>query len=316
MRLRRIPVTSKTLEEAAFKGMRWLERSARRPEGFTSDEPRCFLIVSRNARDPRLTDYGSRLHRTLIKSFKMDLKRLPLLTHPFDFIDYLSICSQSEAAGFSHRNRHQIEREVFKHGEDFFWNLVPRKHHQMNCIALINYHHFKRLRFPMRRAMEGVIDACRRTALDVSRPLSGDEFEQQLYFITHWAYALSDYGCVPLNQRRHVRLYRFLRSVLPAALEYGNLETLSEVVGCLKIFGHRNRDANLRPALQCILRRQNPDGSWGSEHYGTARHATCVAVLALYEYRAHREDDRWGPPARSSRLQVRSEPAAASFKYS
>ena len=170
----------------------------------------------------------------------------------------------------------------------------------MNCIALINYHHFKLLKFPMRRTMEEVINACRKTALDGSRPLSEDEFEQQLYFITHWAYALSDYGCVPLSARRHARLYRFLRSVLPAALAYGNLETLSEVVACLKIFGHGNRDAYLRPALQSILLRQNPDGSWGSTHRGTDRHSTCVAVLALYEYRAHREDSCWGPPAKSS----------------
>jgi hypothetical protein len=301
MRLRRIPITSKALEEAAFRGMRWLKRSTRQPEGFTSDEPRCFLIVSRSARDPRLTDYASRIHRQLIKSFNVDLKRLREMTHPFDFIDYLSFCSQSEDVGFTHRNRQRIEKAVFKHGEDFFWNLDPRKLHVMNCITLINYYHFKRLRFPMRRTMEEVINACRRTALDGSRPLSADEFEQQLYFITHWAYALSDYGCVPLSAQRHARLYRFLRSVLPAALEYGNIETLSEVVACLKIFGHRNRDAYLRPALQNILRRQNPDGSWGSVHYGTARHATCVAVLALYEYRAHR-DERWGPPAKSSRF--------------
>ena len=302
MRLRRIPVTSKALEEAALKGMRWLERLARQPEGFTSDEPRCFLVISRSARDPRLTDYASRVHRRLIKSFKVDLKRLRKLTHPFEVIDYLSFCSQSEDAGFNHQNRQHIEKAVFKYGESFFWNLLPQKLHPMNSIALINYYHFKRLRFPMRRTMEDVIKTCRRAALDGSRPLSEDEFEQQLYFITHWTYALSDYGCVPLSPRRHATLYRFLCSILPAALEYGNLETLSEVVACLKIFGHRNRDANLRPSLQNILLRQNPDGSWGSEHYGTARHATCVAVLALYEYRAHREDDRWGPAASRSRL--------------
>jgi hypothetical protein len=158
----------------------------------------------------------------------------------------------------------------------------------------------KRLGLPVRWTMEEVIESCRPTALDNSRELSEDEFEQQLYFVTHWAYALSDYGCVPLSPRRHAPLYRFLRAVLPAALEYGNLETLSEVVGCLKIFGHRNRDANFRPALQTILRRQNPDGSWGSAVYGSARHATCVAVLALYEYRRHRQDSQWGPVARSS----------------
>ncbi len=255
MLCRRIPVTSKALDEAAFKGMRWLQRSARQPEGYSADEPRTFLIVSRNARDPFLTDYASRVHRALLKSFNMDLKRLRELTHPFDFIDYLSFCSQSEDAGFSHPSRQRIEKAVFKHGEDFFWNLFPRKLHSMNCIALINYYHFKRLRFPMRHTMEEVIKACWRTALDGSRHLSEDESEQQLYFITHWAYALSDYGCLPLDPRQHEALYRFLCGVLPAALEYGNLETLSEVVGCLKIFGYRNRDANLRPALQSILRR-------------------------------------------------------------
>jgi len=232
----------------------------------------------------------------------MDLKRLRKLTHPFDFIDYLSLCSQSEDAGFSHSDRQHIEKAVLKQGEAFFWNIFPRKLHAMNCIALINYYHFKQLEFPMRRTMEEVINACRRAALEGSRSLSEDEFEQQLYFITHWTYALSDYGCVPLSQRRHASLYRFLCRILPAALEYGNLETLSEVVACLKIFGHRNRDENLRPALQNILRRQNPDGSWGSMYRGTDRHATCVAVLALYEYRAHTQDNGWGPPAKSSRL--------------
>ena len=302
MRLRRIAVTSRALDEAAFKGLRWLQRLTLQPDGFTSDEPRCFLTVSRSARDPHLTEYAHRVHRRLIKSLRMDLRQLRKLTQPFDFIDYLSFCSQSEDAGFRPRNRKQIENAVLDHGEDFFWNLAPRKHKPLNCVTLINYYHFKRLRFPMSQTLEDVIRACRGTALNESRPLSEDEFEQQLYFITHWAYALSDYGCLPLSPQRHPRLYGFLWRVLPAAVEYGNLETLSEVVACLKIFGHRNSDASLRPALQNILRRQNPDGSWGSVHRGIARHATCVAVLALYEYRSHSDGERWGPPASGSRL--------------
>ena len=76
MRRTASPLTSKALHEAAFSGMRWLERSSRQAEGFTSDEARSFLVVSRNARDPFLTDYASRVHRALVRSYKMDMKRL------------------------------------------------------------------------------------------------------------------------------------------------------------------------------------------------------------------------------------------------
>lgn len=293
--------TSSNLHEAAFNGMRWLERASRQPEGFTSDEARAFLIVRRNALDPFLTDYARRLHRRLITSYKMDMRRLRELTHPNGFIDYLSFCVQSEELGAKHRQKDRVVKAVLERGNEFFQNVWPRKHHYLNCLALINYYHFKRLRVPLQLTMEKIIESCGATALDRSVELSQDEFEQQLYFVTHWAYALSDYGCAPLNPREHTRLYRFLRRVLPEALESGNLETLAEVVGCLKIFGHRNGDIFLRPALRNILRRQNPDGSWGSVVYGTARHTTCVAVLALYEYRAHQKS-KWGPVARRSLL--------------
>src|SRR6185312_11131880 len=127
----------------AFRGMRWLERSARRPEGFTSDEPRCFLIVSRNSLDPLMTDYAERLHKRLVKSYKMDLRRLREIKHPYGFIDYLSVCLQSEALGACHPHKQRIAKAVLEHDEDFFWNGLPRKHHHLNCVALINYYHFK-----------------------------------------------------------------------------------------------------------------------------------------------------------------------------
>ncbi len=302
MRNGRIALTNKALHTATYLGMLWLAHLTLDPEGFSSDEAQCFLTVSRNARDPFLAESAAQIHRELIASYTMDLEALRNLEKPNQGIDYLSYCTQSERIGLAPACKAPVQAAIREIGEAFFWNVQPDTLTGENCTTLILYYHFGRLGFRMRHSLQEVIRRCGPVALDRSHALSEDELEEQLYFVTHWVYALSDYGAIPLDREAHAALYGYLRAVLPEALDFGNVETLGEVVECLKIFGHRNGEAFLRPALRQIYKRQNPDGSWGSFRYETARHATWCGVTALYEYREPLPPGVWGPPADRSCL--------------
>ena len=296
MRRGDVELSPAAFREAAMKGMLWLAHSTLQAARFTSDEAQCFLTISGNAADEVLAENAASIHRELLETYPLNVERLPDLPEPRFIIDYLSFCTQSERLGQPHPHKSDVLDAVHRHGEEFFWNVTPGELSRANCTTLINYYHFSRLQIPMTHSMQEVLAVCGPAALESARELSEEEFEQQLYFVTHWIYALSDYGAAPLARDVHPQLYQYLYDVLPEALAYGNLETLGEVVEGLKIFGHTNSDPWLRPALTNLLKRQNPDGSWGSQRHATTIHSTWCAVTALYEYRPHLDDARWGPP--------------------
>lgn len=305
-----IQPTAEALHEAAFKGLRCLAPSFIRAENFCADEVLCFFVASRTARDPVIAEYAQRLYCELVQAAVMDWERLDVLdAHPILFIDLLAYCLHSEYLGVTHREKQRLRREVLKRGGEFFWKVHPQAHHVSNSVTLITHYFFERLGFPVHRTAQDVLAACAPLALQRSSSLSREELEQQIYFVTHWVFALSDYGRLPLRATAHDELYSFLRALLPRALASENLELVAEVLISLKIFGCRNDDPRLRRALVWILERQNPDGSWGNDEEVSNRHATCVSSLALYEYRTGRAS-RWGAPGRRSCLKPKADGVA------
>lgn len=297
MRLGQPDVTPRALHEAAYKGLLWLAQSTL--ESFSSDETQCFGSVRQNVRDAFLAEQAEHIHDELLATYPMDLERLQNLEHARSFIDYLSYCSQSDVLGRRYQHRDAVENAVRNYGEDFFWNVWPDELCGDNCTSLINYYHFGRLGLPMRHSLAEVVESCGPKALNRSRDISEDDFEQQIYFVTHWIYALSDYGARPLCRERHPKIYAFLCDVFPDAFEHGNLETLGEVIECLKLFGDMNADPAFQPGLRSILKRQNPDGSWGSPQFSTVIHTTWCCITALYDYRPQGNTGEWGPRAAS-----------------
>lgn len=296
MRLDDPEPTPHTIHDAVLRGMLWLADSTL--NGFSSDEAQCFGTIRQNAFDASLAEDAARVHDELLANYAWDQQRLEQADQPRRFIDFLSFCSQCDVLNRRHPQLDAVRKVVAERGEDFFWNISPEELCGANCTTLINYYHFDRLNVPMRHSFGEVVELCGPRALRRDLATSDDEFEQQIYFATHWVYALSDYGAIPLRRDWHSGLYAFLRDVLADAYAHGNLETLGEVIECLKIFGDTNADPAFDAALRGMLKRQNPDGSWGSPRFGTVIHTTWCCLTALYDYREHADSAVWGPTGR------------------
>lgn len=283
MRISSARPTAAALHAAVLAGLRWLEAGARDPARLTSDHLLCFRMLQRNARDKRLSARVTRLYRKLLPCYPLDLDALTCVAEPHEFIDSLCVAALREEQGMAGPETAAIRAAVLARPEEFFWTLSPREHRYANCVTLINYYHFERLGIRMGHTLAEILSSCAPLALERSRERSEDELEPWLYFATHWVYALSRYGAIRLDRREHVVVYELLERTLPDALDYGNVETLAEVVGCLKLFGD-DEEPGLSSAIQLLWKRQNPDGSWGSRRRCNRTHATSVVVIALAQY--------------------------------
>ncbi|TNE45334.1 MAG: hypothetical protein EP343_27360 [Deltaproteobacteria bacterium] len=114
-----------------------------------------------------------------------------------------------------------------------------------------------------------------------------DHYSSQNYFLTHVIAALTLYGeeplvLSPLTQkiwRYWEREWSTLRN------KVGDFDLLAEVLFCYKLYG-RGHTSKVKDGLRYLLKKQNPDGSWGSpkdlagSHYRVI-HPTWTALTAL-----------------------------------
>jgi hypothetical protein len=298
----RLSLDAASRHVAVFQGLLWLARLTLDEDEPTSDEAQCFLTVSRNAADPFLARHAQAIHAELVTGRPLDLDPLAATEEPGDFIDALSFCTQNRLLGQVHPQEAAVRECVARRPAEFFWRLSPEGLDSDACTTLILHYHFRFLGLERERTLGELLRERGTAAVACSRELTEDDLEQQIYFLTHWVYALTDYGTRPLPAGAEPSLHRCLRRLLPDAVAAGNVETLGEVVECLRLFGHGSEERLLAPALRLLLRRQNPDGSWGSARYETQRHSTWCAVNALYDYRAA-AGEHWGPPWERSVLE-------------
>jgi len=286
---------------AAFQGLLWLARLTLADPAPSSDEAQCFFTVSRNAADPFLAEHARAMHEEIVTARVLDLALLAQTTDPEDFLDPLAFCTQNRHLGRHHPQEEAVRALAAARPAGFFSEPGDDADDDA-CAALVLLYHLDRLEVATDRSLHDHLAACGPAALALPAELSEDELEERVYLLTHWVYALTDYGARPLCRSAAPGLHRALLSLLPEAIDSGNVETLGEVVECLRIFGHQGDEAEMDRALHFLLRRQNPDGSWGSARHDTQRHATWCAINALYDYRPALAG-AWGPPATTSVLE-------------
>jgi hypothetical protein len=126
-----------------------------------------------------------------------------------------------------------------------------------------------------------------------------DDFYGIAYMVTHLIYAFNDYSVYRLKKEWLPAEYAFLREWLDDVIKAGDFETAGEFIDSLGTFGVTDDDPGIRRAIDLILSRQNPDGSWGDpktsilyDYY----HSTWTAVGGMMEI-AWREEKVVDPDA-------------------
>jgi len=92
-----------------------------------------------------------------------------------------------------------------------------------------------------------------------------DGYYDQNYFVTHIAFVLNDYGSLPMPKTKLAKkTERYLLEQFDTIRQkVDDLDLLAEFVHCLKYFGHGDTP-KVREAIQFLLGKQHPDGSWGT----------------------------------------------------
>jgi hypothetical protein len=130
------------------------------------------------------------------------------------------------------------------------------------------------------------------------RPYRGFEngrnpsFTRIAYAVTHVVYVFNDYFVYRLKPEWLPDEFEFLRANLTANLSNNDYDLMGEFVDSLKSFGVTDADPLIRTAIDFLLSRQNPDGSWGLPDQSgayTPYHATSTALNALSDF-AYREE--------------------------
>jgi hypothetical protein len=118
-----------------------------------------------------------------------------------------------------------------------------------------------------------------------SRGIGG--FYDAVYAITHVVYTLNDYGRLRLEPEWLPREYTFLARHLENALSLDDPDMVGEFLDTLRAFGVPEEHPAIRWAMEYLLERQNPDGSWGPADRGHDYfrfHSTWAALDGLRDF--------------------------------
>jgi len=115
----------------------------------------------------------------------------------------------------------------------------------------------------------------------------------ELYALAHEIIALTDFGGMPLEPwlaDRCAAVVRFLVDAVGWAGATGNVDLASELLVSIRFLKEplsATAEENLRDFLYLLVKRQRPDGSWGTfptQRRNKARHAVFTATTALWVY--------------------------------
>lgn len=118
--------------------------------------------------------------------------------------------------------------------------------------------------------------------------LTGDEFDDVVYCVTHLIYTQNDYNHRRLSPRNFPAEFDFLKASVKEAIAIPDLEMLGELVDTLKGLGLTNRNPLVRSGMEYLLAHQNEDGSWGDPKETDVYiryHHTWTAIDGLRDYR-------------------------------
>ena len=90
-----------------------------------------------------------------------------------------------------------------------------------------------------------------------------DGYRDQNFYATHAVFVMSGYGEYPIPKNKFaLRLKKYIHDNFPNVRNrLHDLDLLGEYIECMKIFGFE-KEASVREAVQYIVSRQCPDGSW------------------------------------------------------
>jgi hypothetical protein len=121
----------------------------------------------------------------------------------------------------------------------------------------------------------------------VRKKVSYLDFFHITYAITHLVYTLNGYGKYKISPRWLPHEFEFLKANLKEAIDLDDPDMVGEFLDSLKAFGLSDAHPVMRPGIDYLLSRQNPDGSWGDldgEDIFARFHATWTAIDGLRDY--------------------------------
>ncbi len=284
--------TDADLEAAWLAGLQWLAlRVPRADLGELSDLLQAFFIYSRSARRPTVRRLARSLFDRTVKRYVRLWREHSRISNLDEFYDAVSALYYLRRVGSVPDGMQQkmavtmarwSERELLRSKEGPWHETAARlldtlvDFYFLDAVGLrppVDYKKVVRtaLRWPFRLALQ-------------SNPRA---FETETYLATHLVYVLSDFETKPVAGSRVAPLRRYLEGAASFYVQMGDMETLGEIVDCLKILGSSYRSPVIRRSVGALLRAQRPDGSWhddSGDSY-TRYHTTWTALSGLMEYR-------------------------------
>ncbi len=273
-------------------GLYWLLHRALRANAFDlSDYLQVFLILSYSARDPALRSLGKTVGPVLSRRYLRRAPR-PRASHTAEQLF-------DHAAGLFFTRRFGVKasaayvravRTAFQGASRRKLLTLKRKAPTARQLldGLVDLYFPARLGLPTPMPYAKLLARARRFKFRYGSGENLKTLEDRTYLATHLIYVLSAFNHDALRTRDVAGIVAFLRRVALDYLVAGDVETLGEIADCLKITGHDLRDSLLRRIVTMILRKQNPDGSWGdpaARNEYDRYHTTWTAFNGLLEYR-------------------------------
>lgn len=284
--------TRDQLHDALAAGVHWLQARAQRTGAFElSDLQQVFLILRESARDPALRRLAAQVGPQLARRFRR-LVPLPRATTPVEQLyDHAAGTYFGRRFGVTASPRYRRALATAFRGAD------PRRLLRRTSAAdpardlldeLVDLYFPFKLDLPLPARYADVVTRAARYPFRSPGGETALQLEDRIYLATHIVYVLSDFNESGLREVELHRVVQFLEQVGPLILAADDVETLGEVGDALKIVGRDYTDPLVRRIVRRLLRRQNPDGSWGKMRDKDSYrryHTTWTCFNGLLEYR-------------------------------
>lgn len=290
-------------QQAVQRGLESIYRVACDPCTFAehaSDLLFCFYLISSTSRSVRLRRAALEMGKERARSWLSSHSPLPKDSDAETIMDYVLGCAAAEKLGTTCRDlRQEIRRSARRFNVVEFICFDPQKEappddaiEQCAC-GLVNERSRKCCRLCKRKLIRlnryevGFYALTRTYAsecfgaeigaryadvirwLPAMRPYRGyeqgqnDDFYDTFYFVTHVVYTLNDYGVYKISRGLLPEEFEFLKNNQHGAIAMNDPEMVGEFLDSLKAFGMTENDSLIQTAVDYLLSKQNPDGSWG-----------------------------------------------------
>ncbi len=295
------------LESAWLGGMAWLgERVQRADLGELSDLIQAFAIYRRSAASAVVRAVARRFLRRAADRYADAWRRHADFNTVEDFFDAVSAFFYLGRMGMAPRGMGRKLRRARLRWRD--GDLLRSKEGLWDQSAtrlldtLVDLYFVDALGMSVPVPYKSVVQRALSWPLRLSLAADPETFEAQTYLATHLVYVLSRFETtrVPALYRR--RLLSYLRGAARFYLQVGDIETLGEIIDCMKILGASYESRVVRRSVGLFLKAQHQAGDWGTTSDSYSRYHTTWTVLSgLMDYDLTRKARLRSVPARRQR---------------